>query len=283
MFLVGRVILELFVEESPRTCENFRVLCTGENGYSTSGTRLCYKDTPFHQIIKDFMIQGGDITHKDGMGGESIYGKSFDDENLKRNHDQPGLLSMANRGPSTNNSQFFITTQPCSHLDGKHVVFGRVIDGMETIYTIEALRVDASHKPFSQVTIGHCGELVPQIIKKSTQESKETSDIERDKEEAMKEKKKKKKKKKRQSRSPSEEIRPTEIETNDSEPMATQKDGIDTTRDASRSPERRKKPQYSRYSPPRPSYYRRRDSRSRSSSPRRRYRGRGYMVSCVSY
>jgi cyclophilin family peptidyl-prolyl cis-trans isomerase len=175
-FLVGRVLIELFADECPKTCENFRALCTGEKGYSGSGVRLCYQGIPFHRVIRDFMIQGGDITHRNGMGGESIYGKTFEDEYLKREHDRVGLVSMANRGPSTNASQFFITTQPCEHLNGKHVVLGRVIEGMEIVHTIENLRVDGHDRPFAQVTIINCGELVPQIVKRVTKKEEKVDD-----------------------------------------------------------------------------------------------------------
>ena len=177
IFLVGRVIIELFADECPRTCENFRSLCTGEKGYSESGVRLCYQGIPFHRVIRDFMIQGGDITHRNGMGGESIYGKTFEDEYLKREHDRAGLVSMANRGPSTNASQFFITTQPCEHLNGKHVILGKVIEGMEIVHTIENLRVDAHDRPFAQVSIINCGELVPQIVKRIMKEKQSDQPI----------------------------------------------------------------------------------------------------------
>ena len=117
-----RVVFELFAHESPRTVENFRSLCTGETG-------LSYKTSVFHRLIRGFMIQGGDITERNGLGGVSIYGQVFDDESLFRKHDAPFLLSMANRGPNTNSSQFFVTLAPAPHLDDKHCVFGRVVGG----------------------------------------------------------------------------------------------------------------------------------------------------------
>jgi cyclophilin family peptidyl-prolyl cis-trans isomerase len=124
----GKIEIELF-SDVPKTSENFRCLCTGEKGKGASGKPLHFKGTIFHRIIPKFMLQGGDFTMFNGRGGESIYGTKFDDENFKHKHDVPGLLSMANAGPNTNRSQFFITTVPCPHLDGKHVVFGKVTKG----------------------------------------------------------------------------------------------------------------------------------------------------------
>jgi peptidylprolyl isomerase len=129
----GRIEFELFADTTPKTAENFRALCTGEKGVGKSGKPLHYKGCPFHRVITDFMAQGGDFTARNGTGGESIYGPKFADENFTRKHNIPYLLSMANAGPNTNGSQFFITFIPCPWLDNKHTVFGQVIKGKEVV------------------------------------------------------------------------------------------------------------------------------------------------------
>ncbi|XBW36263.1 hypothetical protein QEN19_001855 [Hanseniaspora menglaensis] len=150
---LGRVKFNLFNEVTPKTAENFRALCTGEKGFG-------YKSSVFHRVIPEFMLQGGDFTHGTGVGGKSIYGNKFADENFSLKHDTVGLLSMANAGPNTNGSQFFITTVLCPWLDGKHVVFGQVADkeSYEIVKKIETLG-SPNGRTQAVVKIEDCGEL----------------------------------------------------------------------------------------------------------------------------
>ncbi|CAG0894738.1 unnamed protein product [Darwinula stevensoni] len=196
---VGRIVIELYQDVCPKTCENFRCLCTGEMGLGQkTGKPLHYKGCQFHRIVKDFIIQGGDFSAGNGTGGESIYGGTFADENFKLRHDKPFLLSMANKGKDTNGSQFFITTKPTPHLDGVHVVFGRVIQGQEVVSKIEDLPTNPTNScPTIEVTVANCGELirVPKSKDKSGKEGEKKKKRKKEKEEKKKKKKNKNKEK----------------------------------------------------------------------------------------
>jgi len=158
----GRLEIELFANVVPKTVENFRCLCTGEKGKSAkSGKRLHYRKSMMHRVVPDFIIQGGDFMKANGTGGESIYGEKMDDENFNLTHDTKGIVSMANAGPHTSNSQFFICMKECPNLDGKHVVFGKVKKGLKTLDKINKLgdRNAPAGKPKKPVQILECGQL----------------------------------------------------------------------------------------------------------------------------
>merc|ERR1711904_704106 len=146
----------LYGDDVPKTVANFLHLCKGDKGMGKSGKPLHFKDSTFHRIIPNFMLQGGDFTRGDGTGGESIYGEKFADENFKLKHTGPGILSMANAGPGTNGSQFFICTVKTAWLDGKHVAFGKIIEGMDVVTAVEAVG-SPSGKPSKTVTIADSG------------------------------------------------------------------------------------------------------------------------------
>ncbi|KAF9262386.1 hypothetical protein L218DRAFT_960200 [Marasmius fiardii PR-910] len=154
----GRIKMELFSDIVPKTAENFRQLCTGE--YRVNSRPQGYKAATFHRcVVPNFMCQGGDFLKGDGTGSFSIYGDKFPDENFQEKHTEAGLLSMANSGPNTNGCQFFITTAKCDFLDGKHVVFGKVIEGMLTLRKIENVPTGQNNRPKLAVKIVECGEM----------------------------------------------------------------------------------------------------------------------------
>ncbi|KAG7389985.1 hypothetical protein PHYBOEH_007182 [Phytophthora boehmeriae] len=196
----GRVVFRLY-PDLPKTSENFRCLCTGERGLGRStGKPLHYKKVPFHRVIKGFMLQGGDFSQRNGTGGESIYGGKFADESFKYRHRKAGLLSMANAGKNTNGSQFFITAVPTPHLDGKHVVFGEVVNGMDVVRKMESVETVANDKPapMQAVVIEDCGEIGGESEDSGSEsESSEEDPQERKQRKALRKERKKLKKQER--------------------------------------------------------------------------------------
>uniref|UniRef100_A0AC35GVW8 Peptidyl-prolyl cis-trans isomerase n=1 Tax=Panagrolaimus sp. PS1159 TaxID=55785 RepID=A0AC35GVW8_9BILA len=159
----GKIDFKLYNDVVPETCYNFLQLCIGsEKLGEMTGKKLTYQGSTFHRVVKGFMIQGGDFSKHDGTGGECIYSRHngiFDDENFSIKFDKPYILAMANRGPNTNGSQFFITTSECPSLNGKHVAFGEVVRGHEIVNAIENCEVNSNSRPMADIIITNCGEL----------------------------------------------------------------------------------------------------------------------------
>ncbi|ODV58133.1 peptidylprolyl isomerase CPR6 [Ascoidea rubescens DSM 1968] len=173
----GRLTFELFDDIVPKTAENFRALCTGETGIGKAGKPLWFKGCTFHRIIKDFMIQGGDFTQGNGTGGESIYGEKFDDENFKLSFDKPFYLAMANSGPNTNGSQFFITTVKTPHLDNKHVIFGKLLYGKKLLKKMENLKTDSNDAPLKPCKVLDSNQILPPYNDKDNDDNENNKNV----------------------------------------------------------------------------------------------------------
>merc|ERR1712054_154456 len=202
---IGRMIFKLHNDSCPKTCENFRSLCTGERGTGLTTKRpLHYQGAKFHRIIPGFMCQGGDFELGDGRGGESVYGGKFNDEpgGLALKHTKRGLLSMANCGVDTNGSQFFILFSPAHHLNGKHCIFGEMVDGDATLDAIEGVKTQSDDRPIAPILVARCGQMERRVIgmrrgiKKRKKESSSGSSSSSSSSSDKKKKKKKDKKKK---------------------------------------------------------------------------------------
>ncbi|CAM9333092.1 unnamed protein product [Ectocarpus fasciculatus] len=193
----GTLVFRLFYETTPRTAQNFKALCTGECGIGkTTGKPLHYRGIPFHRIIKGFMCQGGDFSNKNGTGGESIFGGKFRDENFTKRHTKAGLLSMANAGPNTQGSQFFITLKATPHLDGKHCVFGELVQGADILNRMANVTVGPSDKPVfgEDVVIADCGIVPARGLSEGAREKSNKKESKKKDKKSKKEKKEKKRK-----------------------------------------------------------------------------------------
>eukprot|EP00440_Ansanella_granifera_P018512 gb/GFBE01020105.1/.p1 GENE.gb/GFBE01020105.1/~~gb/GFBE01020105.1/.p1 ORF type:complete len:234 (+),score=71.75 gb/GFBE01020105.1/:1-702(+) len=207
---IGRMIFKLYNNICPKTAENFRCLCNGERGQGLiTKMPLHFQGSKFHRVIPGFMAQGGDFELGDGRGGESIYGGKFNDEagGLALRHAKRGLLSMANSGKDTNGSQFFILFKPAHHLNGKHCVFGELVEGQATLDAIEGVKTTSDDKPIAPITIARCGQLERRVVgvrkvkrKKDAEEADEKDSSSSDSSSSDKKKKKKGKDKKKKSK-----------------------------------------------------------------------------------
>mmetsp|Transcript_1608 Transcript_1608/g.3795 ORF Transcript_1608/g.3795 Transcript_1608/m.3795 type:complete len:229 (+) Transcript_1608:70-756(+) len=197
---IGRMIFKLYDTICPKTAENFRCLCNGERGQGLiTKMPLTFQSSKFHRVIPGFMAQGGDFELGDGRGGESIYGGKFNDEagGLALRHAKRGLLSMANSGRDTNGSQFFILFKPAHHLNGKHCVFGELVEGQATLDAIEGVKTTSDDKPIAPITVARCGQVERRVVGVRPVKRKKAKEVESSASDSSSEKKKKKKKDKK--------------------------------------------------------------------------------------